>query len=117
MTTETATQKADPFYRSSYAIKRDLEPGLKEAMKLLKLSLAEFLSMVAADPAGYEKLLGEKAAQHRAAKALSPRIDSETRAQQKEQRKKAAELLKNADPETITRMLEAAQAKEATTAE
>lgn len=98
----TATDKpADPLYRSSYAIKRELEPGLKKAVAGLRLSLAEFLSMVAEDPEGYIALLSDRAAKYRVSKALAPRPDSRTR----EDRKKLQEIMRNADPDTLKRMI------------
>jgi hypothetical protein len=103
--TLSAKKTDDGFYRSSYAIKKDLEPGLKRVTLGLRLSLAEFLSMVAEDPESYIALLSGKAAEHRMKKALKPRSDAGTRAE----RKRALEMLREADPETIKRMLAAAE--------
>lgn len=106
MTTAPQAAKTDPFYRSSYAIKRELEPGLKQVTRRLHISLAGLLEMLAEDPALAEKLLSERAAAWRASNAVKPRPDASTR----EQRKALAEKIRNADPETLAKMMEAAGA-------
>jgi hypothetical protein len=102
------TKSQDPYYRSSYAIKRELEPGLKQVTRGLRLSLAELLSMFAEDPAASVAALTERAKAYRVKHALPERADSNTRAA----RKKVSELLKNADPETLKRMLAVAEGGE-----
>lgn len=103
---DTIPAGADPFHRSSYAIKKDLAPGLKEVQERLKMSLAGILSMLADDPEQAERLLGAVAAEYRVKMATAPRSDTDLR----QQRKSLKDKIKNADPATLARLVAALEA-------
>jgi hypothetical protein len=86
------------LHRSSYAIRKDLQPGLDKAITTMGLqSIGELLSMIARDPA-------------RAAIALKPLADALQADKDEAKRLKQAQadvkkLARTADPEAVAKAL------------